>query len=265
MRRYSLIIVFLLTIAVTSANEVTRIVECGDPITLTARPIDNYHFVRWGDGSTDSVRTILIYEDAVFVAYFAPNCGDYAALPLVNRYDWILMINVRQIVQDMHYSISPDRVWWYRVVGNPDSVDSIDVTDPTDTYLGSGYSFTLDKNLQQTGVYYAVVDLIGDDKLECYGLSRTELISFQAPETPYREVRLLPNATHPGGIMRLDGLNPDITTTIRVYSVTGKLLIDDETTGSEYYSLTAFNVTGVFEVQVLSNEDNIVLRYLVRQ
>ncbi|MCQ2348371.1 MAG: hypothetical protein MJZ65_04195 [Paludibacteraceae bacterium] len=266
MRRYSLIIVFLLTIAVTSAKEVTRVVECGDKITLNAQPINGFHFVRWNDESEDSLRTIEVYQNAIFTAFFAPNCGDYAALPLVNRYDWILMLHVRKIVEEMHYTLSPDRVRWYRVVGDPDSVDDLDSTDdPKDTYLGEGYSFTLDKNLQQTGVYYAVVDLMEDDGLECYGLSRTELISFVRTDTPQREIRLLPNTIHPGGILHLVGLNPDISTTIRIYSVTGQLLMDYCTIGAEEYLLTAYPNTGIYEVQVLSDEDNIVLRYLVHQ
>lgn len=265
MRRIGFLIVFLLTIAVTSANEVTRIVECGDQITISAHPIHGYHFLRWDDGSTDSLRTIEIYQEATYTAFFAPNCGDYAALPIVSRYDWILMLNVRQIVQDMHYTLSPDRVRWYRVVGNPDSVDDIDTTDPKDTYLGEGYSFTLDKNLQQTGIYYGVVDLIEEEGLECHGLSRTELISFLSTEPLQRQVRMLPNATHPGGSLHLVGLNPNLSTIIRIYSITGQLLMDHYTTGTEEYLLTAYPNTGVYEVQVLSEEDNVVLRYLVRQ
>lgn len=239
-------------------------VSCGSVIQISATPLSGYRFARWSDGSIDSVRFVEIYSDTILIAYFAPNCGDYAALPLVNRYDWILMLHVKAITE-MGYTLSPDRVMWYRVVGDPDSVDDTETSDSPDAYIGSGYSFTLDENLQNSGVYYAVVDLMADDGLECYGLSRTEMISFISTKQPARELKLLPNHTIPNGTMRLVGLNPDISTTIRVYSVTGKLLLETSTLGVEEYLLTAFPNTGVYEVQVLSSEDNMVLRYLVRQ
>jgi len=246
-------------------SAIDYIVPCGDEIDIYAQPLEGYHFTRWSDGSTEAARTIKVYGDATYVAYFAPNCGDYAALPLVNRYDWILMLNVKKIITEMHYTISPDRVHWYRVVGNVDSLDDPDSYDPKDTYLGDGYSFTLDKNLQQTGIYYALVDLVEEEGLECHGLSRTELVSFINSQPPVREVRLLPNTTTPNGTMHLVGLNPEIETHIRVYSVTGKLLKEATSMGAEEYLLSAYPMTGVFEVQVLSDEDNLVLRYLVRK
>lgn len=264
MKRITLTILTLFSALVMSAQDFTKVVECGTWVTFYALPFDQFIFSHWSDGSTDSVRTIEVTEDMTFVAYFRDKCGDYAELPLVNRYDWILMLNVRKIVEEMHYDISPERVRWYRAVGKVDSLDNPDENDPEDAYLGEGYSFTLDKNLQQTGIYYALVELNSDSNLYCSGLARSELASFVAPE-PTRQVRLLPNTATPNGTMYLVGLNPDITTEIRIYSATGKLLANTSTIGVEKYLLTAYPVTGVYEVQVLSNEDNLVLRYLVKQ
>ncbi|MCQ2311329.1 MAG: hypothetical protein MJZ64_06245 [Paludibacteraceae bacterium] len=265
MKRICLIFFTLFTTMVITAQVITMEVECGDWIEISAKPIPNFIFTHWSDGSTDSVRQVQVNEDAVYIAYFHDRCGDYAELPLVNRYDWILMLNVRQIIQDMHYDISPERVRWYRVVGNVDSLENPDTSDPQDAYLGEGYSFTLDKNLQQTGIYYALVDIKTDNELYCHGLSRTELISFISNEKPGRVVRLIPNVASPRGTMSLVGLNPDIQTEIRVFSVTGQLLSEHVTCGAEEYLLTAYPCTGVYEVQVLSDEDKEVLRYLVRQ
>ncbi len=264
MKRIGLILTTLLTAMVSTAQVLTMEVECNSWIEISATPMQNFVFTHWSDGSTEPVRQIQVNEDAVYIAYFHDKCGDYAELPLVNRYDWILMVNVKWLVQDMGYEMSPNIVHWYRVVGEVDKLEDPDPLDPKDYYLGEGYSFTLDKNLQQTGIYYGVIDFVPSTTAFCTGLSRTELAYFVAPPAP-REVRLLPNTTTPNGTMHLAGLNPDIETHIRIYSVTGKLLKEATTIGAEEYLLTAYPMTGVFEVQVLSDEDDLVLRYLVKQ
>jgi len=269
MKRLGIIFLALITTMVTTAQVhptgvVTMEVECDSWVEMSASPVKDYVFTHWSDGSTDSIREVQVSSDTVFIAYFHDKCGDYAELPLVNRYDWILMVNVKWLVQVMHYEMSANIVHWYRVVGEVDKLEDPNPNDPPDFYIGEGYSFTLDKNLQQTGIYYGTIDFVPDSTKFCSGLSRTELAYFVAPE-PTREVRLMPNATTPGGTMYLTGLNPDIETSIRIYSITGKLLKEATTIGAEEYLLTAYPVTGVFEVQVLSDEDNLVLRYLVKQ
>jgi len=264
MKRFGIIFLALFTTMVATAQVITMEVECGSWVEMSATPVKDFVFTHWSDGSTDSIREVQVNEDAVYIAYFHDRCGDYAELPLVNRYDWILMVNVKWLVQDMGYEMSPSIVHWYRVVGEVDKLEDPNPLDPPDFYIGEGYSFTLDKNLQQTGIYYGTIDFVPDSTKFCSSLSRTELAYFVAPE-PTREVRLMPNTTTPNGTMYLTGLNPDIETSIRIYSVTGKLLKEATTIGAEEYLLTAYPVTGVFEVQVLSDEDNLVLRYLVKQ
>ncbi|MCQ2342487.1 MAG: T9SS type A sorting domain-containing protein [Paludibacteraceae bacterium] len=264
MKRIYFIIFSLLTAMVATAQVVTMEVECGDWIEISAKTIPNYIFTHWSDGSTDSVRQIQVNEDAVYIAYFHAKCGDYAELPLVNRYDWILMVNVKWLVQERGFVMAPELVHWYRVIGEVDKIEDPDLSDPRDYYLGEGYSFTLDENLRETGVYYATIEQNSDSTLFCSGLSRTELAYFVAPPRP-RELRLLPNVATPNGTIRLLGLNPDIQTNIRIYSVTGQLLNESTTIGAEEYLITTYPNTGVYEVQILSDEDHAVLRYLVRQ
>jgi len=269
MKRFGIIFLTLFTTMVATAQVdptavVTLEVECDSWVEMTAIPVKDYVFTHWSDGSTDSIHNVQVNSDTVFIAYFHDRCGDYAELPLVNRYDWILMVNVKWLVQEKGYAMSPNIVHWYRVVGEVDKLEDPDPTDPKDFYIGEGYSFTLDKNLQQTGIYYGTIDFVPDSTKFCSGLSRTELAYFVAPPAP-REVRLMPNTTTPNGTMHLVGLNPEIETHIRVYSVTGKLLKEATSMGAEEYLLSAYPMTGVFEVQVLSDEDNLVLRYLVKQ
>ena len=67
------------TITATSADETMGTVtgggtyEEGATATLTATANDGYHFVQWNDGNTDNPRTIIVTEDAAFVATFAQN------------------------------------------------------------------------------------------------------------------------------------------------------------------------------------------------
>lgn len=45
--------------------------DFGTEITLTATPIDHYHFENWNDGSTNPVLTHTVHNDTMIVAYFA--------------------------------------------------------------------------------------------------------------------------------------------------------------------------------------------------
>lgn len=263
-RPISILFFFLLPL-ISHAGDFSKTVECGTWVKFSAASLPDFHFSRWNDGCRDSVRSVQVNEDVTYTAYFSPMCGDYAALPIVNRYDWVLLVDVRKIVQEMKYTMSPERVHWYRVVGNVDLIEFPDEADPKDAYLGEGYSWTLNKNLYNSGIYYALVDLLEQDGMTCSGLSRTELVSFQAPEASQRQLRLLPNVAIPNSSIRLVGLNPNIQSNIRVYSVTGQLLDEFTSIGLEECILKTYPRTGVYEVQVLSDEDQKVLRYIVRQ
>ena len=46
-------------------------VNCDQEISFKAVPAQHYHFVRWSDGSTDSVRTITLTQDSSLTAFFA--------------------------------------------------------------------------------------------------------------------------------------------------------------------------------------------------
>ncbi len=41
-----------------------------DTVTLTAIPDEGYHFTQWKDGNTDNPRTIIVTEDAKYIAFF---------------------------------------------------------------------------------------------------------------------------------------------------------------------------------------------------
>lgn len=44
-----------------------------DEVTLNANPEYGYHFAQWSDGNTDNPRTLILTQDTVLTAQFAPN------------------------------------------------------------------------------------------------------------------------------------------------------------------------------------------------
>ncbi|MBR6844009.1 MAG: leucine-rich repeat domain-containing protein, partial [Bacteroidales bacterium] len=48
----------------------TATVMAGDSVTLVATSNDGFRFVRWNDNSPDSIRTVVVTSDIVYIAYF---------------------------------------------------------------------------------------------------------------------------------------------------------------------------------------------------
>lgn len=234
--------------------------DCGTWLKLVATPFDDYHFVEWSDGNVEPVRTVEVNEDATYIAYFAANCEEYANWPVVALYDWLLMVNVTAINQ-MGYYISPANVTWYRVVGEPDDMHNAFPQDDQVVIRGS-YYLTLAQNLQNTGNYYAVVDVSNAQGMLCDGLMRTVIINYsgggKAPQ-----VNLLPNYASPGQQIKLVGLNPNEKTAVQIFSTAGQLVrtfICEDT----QLVFPAEYIAGCYQVKVSSPSINQVLKYLVR-
>lgn len=236
-----------------------HVVACGSWMELSAIPAEDYHFVRWSDGNTDAVRQIQVNEDAHYIAFFAANCEEYANWPVVALYEWLLMLNVRQI-NAMGYYLSPENVTWYRIVGEADDMHGRFPLD--DQFVCKGYYLTLDRNLSGMGDYYAVADVSNQQGLLCDGLMRSEIIHF-ASSSSAPAPRLLPNYVASGETMRLTGLAPRGTSHIAVYSSTGQLLEAFDTTDQAEVQLTAASVSGCCLVRVSTGGYTTTLRYIV--
>lgn len=236
--------------------------ECGTWLQLVATPFEDYHFVEWSDGNVDSVRMIEVNEDATYIAYFAANCEEYANWPVVALYDWLLMVNAREI-NEMGYYISPENVTWYRVVGEPDDMHNAFPQDDQVVIRGS-YYLTLAKNLQNTGNYYAVVDVSNAQGMLCDGLMRTVIVNYSGNgRNATHQVKLLPNCTLPGQQLKLVGLDPNEVTTIQIFSATGQLVNTYTCSDTQFLFLAEF-VAGCYHVKVSSPTITQVLKYLVR-
>ena len=248
------------TICLTIQAVVRTDVPGGEWLTIEAHPLVDYHFVEWSDGNTDSVRSIQVHEDATYIAYFAANCEEYANWPVVALYDWLMMVNVKAI-NDMGYFFSPSNVTWYRVVGEPDDMHEDFPQDDQVVNRGS-YYLTLDKNLQGTGNYYAVVDVSNAQGMLCDGLMRSVIISYSSSGKAPR-LNLSPTSATPGQQLKLVGLSPQETTTIQVFTAAGQLL-HTYTCDEAQFFFPAEIVAGCYQVRVSASSISQVLKYIVR-
>lgn len=261
MKRYILYTLLLLGLGVAAQAAPTGgvAVECGKWFTLSAHPYEDYHFVEWSDGSKDSVRQLEATEDAHYIAYFAANCAEWANWPVVALYDWLLMLNIKEINAQGYY-FDPKDVTWYRVAGEPD-LPSDEIKN--DEVVCTGYYLTLAKDLQGTGDYYAIVDVSVNSSAQlCTDVMRSVIVHYAGTQNSPK-LCLLPNATHLGGQMKLVGLNPAERTTIYVYSSTGQLVERFTSIGESTFMLRAAGVSGCYQVHVSSPTIDTILKYVV--
>lgn len=236
--------------------------ECGTWLQLVAKPFDDYHFVKWSDGNVEPVRTVEVNEDATYIAYFAANCEEYANWPVVALYDWLLMVNVRAI-NEMGYYISKENVIWYRVVGEPDDMRENFPQDDQVVEKESLY-LTLDKNLQGTGSYYAVIDVSNAQGMLCDGLMRSVIINYSGIGGHAPQLVVMPSYARPGQQLKIRGLDPTTQADVYVYNANGKLLHTFSASESECY-FPAEITSGCYYVRVVSPYVCQVLKYVVIQ
>ena len=235
-------------------------IACGSWIEIAAHPLEDYHFVKWNDDNTDSIRQIQVHEDATYIAHFAANCEEYANWPIVSLYDWLLMVDVRTI-NEMGYYFTPADVTWYRIVGEPDDMHDSFPQDDQEVTRGS-YYLTIDQSLKGTGSYYAVIDVSDSQGMFCDGLMRSVIISYAGSNQPAK-VALFPTAVSMGQAMQLKGLNPNENSEIFIYSTTGQLIEQFVSTNETTIQLHAGHVAGCYQVVVKSPSISQTLRYIV--
>ncbi|MBO4690030.1 MAG: hypothetical protein J5621_04070, partial [Paludibacteraceae bacterium] len=238
------------------------LVASGTWIELRATAADDWHFEHWSDGDTHPVRAIEVTSDAQYIASFAPNCGDYASLPVVILYDWLMMLDLRSI-HAMGYTFGEEDITWYRVHGEPDRQGEGAGAD--DERLGTGSSFTIDQSLVNSGDYYATVDVSNSPAgVLCTGMMRSQIVHYTSSGAAASPV-LEPALVRPHQPQRVLLLNPDAPTTVRIYDISGHLLHTMAEDGAEWMSLQAEGVAGCYQVVVQNGDQRTVLRYIVVQ
>lgn len=259
---FSIFILSWLSIGTLFAESVgTRhVVECGSWMELRAQAAPDYHFVRWNDDNTDSIRQIQVNEDAHYVAFFAANCGEYANWPLEFLYDQLLVINKRYVETTMGYTVEPSKVRWYRVVGDPDALDDL-VFPQDDRYLGEGTSFNVGRGTSAT--YYGILDVSSSNGLLCSGLMRSHLVLVGGggKKTAYRLSSTYLAARQATSVL---GIDPDEDVTIRIHDIYGHLIQEIRTNKHASVEISAPEASGCYFVRIVSSSANETLRFLVR-
>lgn len=236
-------------------------VSCGDWIEISAKPYEDFHFWKWSDGDTNSIRQIQVNEDLHYKAYFASNCADYANIPILEYYDWLLMLDVRTLRDQEHYVFGEKNVQWYRVVGEPDNMQEQFPLD--DQLVCSGYYLTIDRNLWTTGDYYAVVDVAASPSgVLCHGFMRSVIVHFSGNK-PAQRLAITPSYTTPGQQLKIIGLDPRVSTTICVYDMIGRLLLNQTSQDQTTFFLRSAHTPGCYNVVVSWSNQQQTLRYLV--
>jgi len=237
-------------------------VASGTWIELQAIASEDWHFDHWSDGDIASVRQIEVTEDMQITAHFASNCGDYPTLPVVSLYDWLVMLDVRSI-HAMGYTFSEEDVIWYRVKGEPDKES--DGAQADDVRVGTGYSFTLNESLINSGDYYAMVDVSSSPAgTLCSGMMRSQIVHF-ASNRAYMPPRLTPALVRPSEPQQILHLDPEFPTTVTIYDLSGHLLRTFSEEGVDRIDMQAESVTGCYQVVVQNGDQRNVLRYIVVQ
>ena len=240
----------------------TQTVACGTQVTLHAVEVANWHFDHWSDGNTETERLVEVTSDTLITAYYAANCGEYAQWPVVSLYEWLLMLDV-QSLSASGYKFGSEKVCWYRVQGEPDSLDGSETGD--DIKCATGYYLTIDRALPGTGDYYAVVDVSDNPTPQlCNNLMRSEIVHYSSEEGTDRRVPVLvPTYAHPGEQLRLYHLNPMGETTVSVTDITGRVICEITSENTSQVLLQAANTPGNYQVVVSHNGERIVIRYTV--
>ena len=258
--RYILVFCTLYSLLCTPLRAIE--VPCGSWIELRATAVEDWHFDHWNDGDTAAVRQIEVLSDAQYIAYFAPNCGDYPALPVISLYDWLLMLDMSSI-NAKGYFCAPEDVTWFRVKGLPDKLT--DGVSADDTPLASGYYLTLDQSFVGTGDYYAVVDVSSSPSgMLCTDLMRSVLVHYSSPvSAPERVPILEPTIVRAAEEQRLLYLNPSFPTMVMVYDMSGRLIQRITADDADRLILHAAGTEGCYQVLVINGDQKTVLRYIV--
>ena len=243
---------------------------CGETPTYdgaTPTQADSYNYQYTFSGwapeivpATEDATYIAIYDSTALVPN-ADNCVECQNAPVVALYDYLLMLNVKEL-KTAGYTFTDQDVKWYRIAGEIDNLDT-PTSQHDDELVTTGMYLTLAQNLSGTGRYYVVVDMSKTtEKSLCTGFMRSALVNYTSAPARH-SVALLPNVIRGAGMMTLSGLLPEEATTINVYDPAGRLIQTFTSTGANEYKLTAVPQQGCYHVRVESENLQTTLKYVV--
>ena len=171
--------------------------------------------------------------------------------PSVNKYDWLLMLNVNEI-KAQGYVFEEKDVTWYRITD----------TNENPQVVGNGYSYTIDRSLLGTGSYYARIELPAQvNYVACKCIYGTQTYSFDGDVMP--TPMLMPSIVGPRE--RVEVLNlPMENAEIKVYDKVGKIYYSIESNGRSKVEFLSQDLPGQYLVEVKTPASKVTLKYVVR-
>ena len=182
-------------------------------------------------------------------------------LSLIKKYgDRIFMINRNEINDStaiyLDLETDQDKVVWY--VEDPAGDKPVGITG---YYLTNPDASKNGKYIQQGKKYYAKIEIPGDS-VNCGYMAET--VHKMAGETPSSAPAIRPSLARPGEDIQVLNLNPEETTTIRVYTSEGLIQGTYTAHGEETFAIKAANEHGFYLVELRSESDQSTLRYIVK-
>ena len=170
--------------------------------------------------------------------------------PSVNKYDWLLMLNVNEI-KAQGYVFEEKDVTWYRITDNGDP-----------HVVGNGYSYTIDRSLLGTGDYYARIELpTQTNDVACKCIYGTQTYSFDGDVLP--TPMLMPSIVGPREMVEVLNL-PMENAEIKVYDKVGKIYYSIESNGRSKVHFLSQDLPGQYLVEVKTPASKVTLKYVVR-
>ncbi|MBP1645918.1 MAG: leucine-rich repeat protein [Bacteroidetes bacterium] len=116
-----------------------------DTITITATPLNNYEFISWQDGDTNSIRTIIVSKDSTFTATFKEVVYNIIIDTNCQNHSYFFYGNYLETAGTYYrtYSLSPtkDSVIVLHLSFNPTySIDIYDTICDGETYTQNGFN-----------------------------------------------------------------------------------------------------------------------------
>ena len=179
-------------------------------------------------------------------------------LPMVPKYgDRLLMIDRNAIVKIPGWESLPDSVdsegnvtWWKEAT----PVDSV--------VLNGSYYYSMTNGQPiPAGTYYATISLPAMEGSPCGVMGETKHYPIAAAAAA---PALVPSLARPGEDVRVINLDPDKTTTIRLYTTEGLLQKSFVVSGETTFVIKAADAHGFYLVELSNESLKTTLRYIVK-
>ena len=211
---------------------------------------------------TDTIDSVVIFDtylgDSIAYLNLTVNNPFQADLELAHKFgNRLLMVNRNDI------NSIPG---WENILDSLDNgagyVKWYKEATPADELVGTGYYYTLASGepLPAGDTYYAVLDIpatTGTCGLKGETEHYTIPVGAGAPA-------LMPSLAKPSENIQIINLNPEVETTIRLYTSEGLLQATYRVAGQETYTIKAAEARGFYMVELSNDEIQSTLRYIVK-